>query len=1066
MATSLWSPIQAYGVVIYPFAPAGGHSEEQGQPRPGAGGGGGGVRESGKSPQSPSAAAATAAVTAKQVPLEVGDDVFVTGQLGGWYSGYVYHGGRFGIFPANHVHLRAADKNRKGEFDSLGGRPSQDELRGAVDSQPKLSDACDVAPHGPDQAAAAATDRDTSTSSLDAAGKSYGLGVARQKKGRPQHPALPAAFDATQPPASLQIPPLPPHITKSGVKEPLVDAIADALREWLPYLYLYLRKQDYALCASVIKHIKALLQGRRQLIAENLSQDGLVKLRRELVSQMVSANRLQKLDIIVRQPDLGILADDEILSVHQHRHVYLEVKAAVASACGLGETAEFHFSLYNSRAEKEKFITESYCLVLNSSGIPRDESKAGKMCTLFIDLSHRDMNENLWLLCRIIRNGRMKYAEKDRDLAPSEPGPSPLPKEFAQGKACGTTFRRPFGVAAFHVGALLEDKKEVDCECDMKIYVPKDELQFAQLHEAIIGRCEDLEESKKADKLRIALRSFSGDLNQVVGSQLGLLQGIPYTARREFPDVVMPGITRNELYVTLVSAEFQQGRKTAGKNVEVVLEVRHANGETLADVISRGAGEPMMTVFESIILYHSNYPLWEETVKLVIPLDKFEKAHIFLTFRHCSSNEDKTEKAFAYVFLPLVQGKQCVVHDGLHRLHLYKVEKAENVATLSDAAGSFAAPEQNLTGENAQMPQPPRTTLLKDTCTVRTFLCSTKYTQNNNLLNLLNWKDMSKDVGQAQSEQIVTEVLRCVRNIGELEVAKFLRDILDALFDIITSKLNNRGQLDDLAFPALVFILGIVSDRRFNNFSSVLNNYIEEHFSARDAVFHLIDPLKRLLDDATNPGKAKELLVGSIKVWEYLFGLIIRARLLQREYEAQNNDPLANANERHFLEMLSSLFDTINGMMRLSQAETMITKTIALQNFPSIIPDLVKVFSPIEVVHIATAFTDSASFQRGGMTVFKTQLIHSFVKGPLFDNEVSRREITKAFVRWMGELIQPSDNAQWRDTMRASVLVVLEFLEKFQRIVVMTGDSGEGVERQNIVALLSLLPTLLSAYRA
>jgi dedicator of cytokinesis protein 3 len=47
-------------------------------------------------------------------------------------------------------------------------------------------------------------------------------------------------------------------------------------------------------------------------------------------------------------------------------HIYIDLKAFVASACTLGETAELMFSLYN-KSEK-RFLTEEFCIILNHQG--------------------------------------------------------------------------------------------------------------------------------------------------------------------------------------------------------------------------------------------------------------------------------------------------------------------------------------------------------------------------------------------------------------------------------------------------------------------------------------------------------------------------------------------------------------------------------------------------------------------------------------------------------------------------------------------------------------------------
>ena len=53
------------------------------------------------------------------------------------------------------------------------------------------------------------------------------------------------------------------------------------------------------------------------------------------------------------------------------------------------------------------------------------------------------------------------------------------------------------------------------------------------------------------------------------------------------------------------------------------------------------------------ILYHNNSPIWNDTFRLQVPIDKFQNGHIRLEFRHCSAKDknDKKLLSFAYVHL-------------------------------------------------------------------------------------------------------------------------------------------------------------------------------------------------------------------------------------------------------------------------------------------------------------------------------------------------------------------------------------------------------------------------------
>ena len=119
----------------------------------------------------------------------------------------------------------------------------------------------------------------------------------------------------------------------------------------------------------------------------------------------------------------------------------------------------------------------------------------------------------------------------------------------------------------------------------------------------------------------------------------------------------MPGDVRNDLYVTLCNAEFERGAKKAGRNIDVEMAVVLDDGQVLNNCVSMGTGEAPLQTYHSTVYYHTNSPFWNETVKVVIPIEIFDRAHLRFYFRHCSSHETKDKNAiFGFSFLTLMKG--------------------------------------------------------------------------------------------------------------------------------------------------------------------------------------------------------------------------------------------------------------------------------------------------------------------------------------------------------------------------------------------------------------------------
>ncbi|EEB91082.1 hypothetical protein MPER_10626, partial [Moniliophthora perniciosa FA553] len=75
---------------------------------------------------------------------------------------------------------------------------------------------------------------------------------------------------------------------------------------------------------------------------------------------------------------------------------------------------------------KWQFITEDFCVILNHNGVlARNPSQ--RIRTLFVDLAASDLQDSIYLVCRIVRNGALKIGgsmssgvNPDKERKPSE----------------------------------------------------------------------------------------------------------------------------------------------------------------------------------------------------------------------------------------------------------------------------------------------------------------------------------------------------------------------------------------------------------------------------------------------------------------------------------------------------------------------------------------------------------------------------------------------------------------------------------------------------------------------
>ncbi|KAI0063692.1 hypothetical protein BV25DRAFT_405860 [Artomyces pyxidatus] len=1208
-------PVIVYGYAVHPLSPSHRDTRISSRPRLST------VTE---------ASTAESFIHRDVVALEVGDEVYAFEKYtpkgketeGEWYRGYVVCTTRrppvswsvssdpssskgpkleepqqvfIGIFPRSHIFIRDELPDAEGRL---------------ADVAAAFQNGTSIHPHDGFKPANMDALREQDEEDALMKRKSFKLGPPpdQANSSRAGLPVYPASIRSVSPTESHVMKPLPPRPslksgddTASGAAQPIVDEIASALREWHMLMFQYLARRDYQLFQTVREHIEALHLGRRQLLAQTLSAEETVSLRRDCVTRLVSGNLVQNLDVIVRHPTGGGLVTVDVegeidprswmsavrmyalqaslsyLDVYNeipktlrpHRsidslsvaplptpahsvfpeytrsktnarisepapsrsskplqpkffHIYFELRAFVASLCSPGETAELQFSLYNKN--ESLFVTEDFCVILNHNGVLARDPTA-RIRTLFTDLPLSDVQDPIYLVCRVVRNGAIKIGSAMSSGVPQDNGrrgsqgsvkdvASPSWTELnmstsnrnapiANGDNVAA-FRRPFGCAVLELtqlSKLAADQTEVSAmkEHTMPIFVPVNEAIFSMLHQDVIANnTREFEKSSRAEMMAVSVKIFHGNAETIVKENSSLLMDAPQTLRLGFPDVVFPGDVRNELYIKLWSGDFPSSHNSTARrsvspfvrgsgpfatnNIQVTIEVRDQHGKNVDRVISQGSGEPNVPFFHSIVFLRNSQPTFGELIKLKLPWEGLPQWHLFLTFRYRSSREKPVNRAggevmdrpFAFAFLPLFPDGRAFLEDGIHTLVLYRADRLNQItpdmylgATPWLSAGQ--RPEQLAVPIELQRLAPP----MRDNLVIRSSLVSTRHTQNPVLLSLLNWH-------QIEDKELLSSVLVKFTFVGEIEIVKFLRDIFDSLFGVMTSKTNQAGEMDHLVFNALVTVLGIVQDRRFSNFQPVLDIYIDKHFNCATASSHIIRSMSRLLSNPTGPETASPLRA-ALKVWHYIFKFIARSRELQKVKEAgMGGGVTAEHLELTFKRELRAHLGEVNRMMGTTTPPSIIgTQTIALQYFTSILPELAKIFSTVELVTIATTFANALTTSKGKIVIWKLIMYLQIVKGFLFDNAQSRSLLVEAVVIWIkphfGRYdeyahMQPGDDETTRDTTRVSwlesirlcVTIIALMLDKLQQSLVDPAILADRnllrQEQDNIEYLLSLMP--------
>uniref|UniRef100_A0A8C1RY47 Dedicator of cytokinesis 3 n=1 Tax=Cyprinus carpio TaxID=7962 RepID=A0A8C1RY47_CYPCA len=685
------------------------------------------------------------------------------------------------------------------------------------------------------------------------------------------------------------------------LEDPIITEVTSTLQEWsVLWKQLYV-KHKVDLFYKLRHVMNELIDLRRQLLSGHLTQDQVREVKRHITVRLDWGNEHLGLDLVPRK-EFEMVDADQISVSDLYKMVTVfslfEMKTFSSEL-----KIKLSFCLFSS---SEKFMVK-----LNKNGGPKNPEKVDRLCALFTVGP-----TTVIYFC----SGRML-------LNDSKKGPPHV------------QYRRPYGCAVLAMSDVLQTISELKEEKDfvLKVYTCNNENEWYQIHENIIRKSSTKYTAPSTNYgLIISLQLLRGDMEQVrKENPIIFNRGVAITRKLGFPDVIMPGDIRNDLYLTLERGDFERGGKSVQKNIEVTMYVLYADGEILKECISLGSGEHNISEYRSFVLYHNNSPRWSEVIKLPIPIDRFRGSHLRFEFRHCSTKDKGEKKLFGFAFTPLMREDGTTLSDESHELYVYKCD--ENT-TFSNHALYLGLPccKDDFNG----CPNIPSSLIFqrstKETLWISTQLSSTKLTQNVDLLALLKWK--------AHPDRVM-DILGRLRHVCGEEIVKFLQDILDTLFSILD---DNTDKYGPLVFQSLV-----------RNFKECKKSF---HFSKVSKTFYL----------------------------KYLFKFIIQSRILYSR-------ATCGMEEDQFRASIQELFQSIRFVLSLDSrsSETLIfTQAALLNSFPAIFDELLQMFTVQEVAEFVRGTLGSmpSTVHIGqSMDVVKLQSIARTVDSRLFSFPESRR---------------------------------------------------------------------------
>uniref|UniRef100_F6UKH4 Dedicator of cytokinesis 5 n=1 Tax=Ornithorhynchus anatinus TaxID=9258 RepID=F6UKH4_ORNAN len=837
------------------------------------------------------------------------------------------------------------------------------------------------------------------------------------------------------------------HETVIPSEVPLVQELTSTLREWAVIWHKLYVDNKVIMFRQLQQMIYSLIEWRSQILSGTLPKDELAELKKKVTAKIDHGNRMLGLDLVVRDQDGNILDPEKTSTVALFRchemaskrieeriqeeksilqnpdlrgqaifntmHTYGLYVNFKNFVCNIGEDAELLLALYDP--DQSRFISENYLIRWGSNGMPKEIEKLNNLQAVFTDLSSTDLlRAKVSLVCQIVRVGHM---------------------ELKEGKKHTCGLRRPFGVAVMDVTDIVHGKVDDEekqyfipfHQIAMETYIRQRQLIMSPLITShVIGENEPLtsvlnkviatkEVNHKGQGLWISLKLLPGDLAQVQKDFSHLVDRTTAVARKMgFPEITFPGDVRNDIYVTLVHGEFDKGKKKTPKNVEVTMSVVNEEGTVLEKAIHPGAGYEGIPEYKSVVYYQVKQPCWHETVKVSIAIEEVSRCHLRFTFRHRSSQEsrDKSEKAFGISFVKLMNPDGTTLQDGRHNLVVYKGENKK----MEDARFYLTLPDTKVEMEDKDA-HPAKTLAnftpskdsTKDSFQIATLICSTKLTQNVDLLGLLNWRSNSQNIEHN---------LKKLMEVDGGEIVKFLQDTLDALFNIMMEMSDNETY-DFLVFDALVFIISLIGDIKFQHFNTVLETYIYKHFSATLAFKKLTKVLNYYVGNAEDSTRT-ELLFAALKALKYLFRFVVQSRVLYLRFYGQSEDG------DEFNNAIRQLFLSFNVLMDRPLEEAVKIKGAALKYLPGIINDVKMVFDPVELSVLFSKFIQS--IPENQLVRQKLNCMTKIVDSKLFEQSECRDALLPLLIDQLSGQLDDNSNKPDHEASAQLLSNILEVL--------------------------------------
>ena len=845
----------------------------------------------------------------------------------------------------------------------------------------------------------------------------------------------------------------------TSASEPLVDEISSCLREWyilhLPDLVL---RRQYDLLEQISTTITRLDYARRQLLNDVLTLQERMSVRDQAVWDLARGNKMLNGEVIVRdskQHGRLLTSHDSVVEISKLQTVMGALDSPPSEKI---ETTTLHHGLMEVKSvtgsDLDTVMINLSLYEKSPGGIftPFSETfsaaASAKIRTVYGDLNARDIasDNRLYLVAKVIaseppraqakpsverppsRSGTLRSGKENllarrrsslmfgskRKAAGERPqlnqhgrfssqtngvngraSTPTLPEETDDektSKPAGPPVPRLLGVGLVDVARLFRSHPgEQDAAITIWSASQGSEGKMSEW-DPLVASFQTATPPKgyaicnRVSRVEIGMKAYkASDSESLIRNNPTSMHLVSRCQKMGFSEA--PSKPRSDIYLTLSKPVIPQGAQLSHPengltpikastllNIQLTMEVRDAAGRRVDHCIHVSSNSSGVTAFRTNAVELGS--AWDQTVCLKIPSHRVAECHLVLSIA------DAPEFPFALGWMPLWD-KQAFVSDGKHALTLHAYDKS--TSSIVQGRGAYLSlPWNNQTFSAGH--DGVRASLA--TLEVTTKLCSTEYSQDRLLVSLIYWKH--------QSSVQLMDLLQKLIFVPEIEIVKQLNDVLDALFAVLVHK-SGESKFEDLIFNDIVFVLGIIHDRRFN-LGPLVEQYAENHFNSPYAASCLIRSFTRLLQSVSDPQSARDMRA-LFKVGRQFIKLLM-ASYQQRRTSGQSKD----MDKKHlsFKEDMHAVLFGLQMMMRSETAALVGSKTILVQNFHTWIPELLSAYTKDEVVNIAIDFADASEDATGKLALYRLVMILNYIKVEgLWIDSKDQRVLVKHCLRWL-----------------------------------------------------------------